>query len=144
MTTPCSIPALYGIPVRNQLLEGLLALQDDGKLLLEERDQVEWQRFGDGTLELGVGHDYLTELVEWLQDVTLYSNLKLGQDLGQQTLDAAAHLQGSPERERGETSTGWSHASLQSNIPYHTYTHVGTQSQPRSPFCAWRLSPHPP
>lgn len=100
MATLCSIPALDGIPVRNQLLEGLLVLQDDGKLLLEERGQGEWQRLGDGTLQLGIGHGYLTELVEWLQDVALYSDLKLSQDLGQRTLDAATHLQGSPERER--------------------------------------------
>lgn len=32
----CPIPALDCVPVRNQLLEGLLALQDDGELLLGE------------------------------------------------------------------------------------------------------------
>lgn len=35
--TVCPVPALDGVPVRDQLLEGLLALQDDGKLLLWER-----------------------------------------------------------------------------------------------------------
>lgn len=33
----CPIPALDCVPVRNQLLEGLLALQDGGELLLGER-----------------------------------------------------------------------------------------------------------
>lgn len=35
-TAVCLIPALDCVPVRNQLLEGFLALQDDGELLLGE------------------------------------------------------------------------------------------------------------
>lgn len=52
--TACPVPALDGIPVGDQLLEGLLALQDDGQLLLGERGRGEGQRFGDGAAERGL------------------------------------------------------------------------------------------
>ena len=48
----------------------------------------EWSREG--------GQGYLTELVEWLQDIVLQGDLELGQDFGQRALYAAAHLQGFP------------------------------------------------
>lgn len=48
----------------------------------------------DGSWEGGPG--YLTELVEWLQDVMLQGDLKLSQDFGQRALYAAAHLQSFP------------------------------------------------
>lgn len=52
LTPPaCPVPALDCVPVRNQLLEGLLALQDDGKLLLGEREA----RVSGGGLRMGKG-----------------------------------------------------------------------------------------
>ena len=42
-------------------------------------------------------HSYITEFIEWLQNLFLHFHLKVGPYVGQHLLNEAAHFQNSPD-----------------------------------------------